>query len=95
MSGHAITNTEKELNFFITRIVADGILQTAEIREIDMDGWVMFECFLHPAQTVVHLSWDEDAHEPEWIDMEDDAPMEYASQLCEAIQRFKSKTVAA
>ena len=91
----AISNSEKEINFFITRLEAGGIVQTAEVHEIDMCGWLMFECFLHPAQTVVYIGWDEDAHQPEWIDMEDGVLPEYAHLLVEAIQQFKTKTVAA
>lgn len=95
MPVRSISNKEKETNFFITRIEAGGIVQTAEIHEVDMCGWIMFECFLHPAQTVVYIGWDEDAHEPEWIDMEDGLLPEYGAQLNQAIQNFKSKTVAA
>ena len=95
MLVHPVSNKEKEINFFITRLEAGGILQTAEVHEIDMCGWVMFECFLHPAQTVVYIGWDEDTHQTEWIDMEEDVTPEYAQLLGEAIQQFKSKTAAA
>ena len=91
----SLSASEKELNFFITRLQTGGIQQTAEIHEIDMGGWILFECFLHPAQTVVYVGWDEDAHEPEWIDMEEGALPEYATQLSHVIQQFKSKTKAA
>ena len=95
MLVHPISNKEKETNFFITRLEAGGIVQTAEIHEVDMCGWVMFECFLQPAQTVVYIGWDEDAHQPEWIDMEDGLLPEYGTLLNQAIQKFKSKTAAA
>lgn len=95
MPVHSISNKEKETNFFITRLEAGGIVQIAEVHEVDMCGWVMFECFLQPAQTVVYIGWDEDAHQPEWIDMEDGLLPEYGMLLNQAIQDFKSKTVAA
>lgn len=95
MFVHPVSNTEKEINFFITRLEASGIVQTAEVHEIDMCGWLMFECFLHPAQTVVYVGWDEDAHQPEWIDMEDGVLPQYAALLTNAIQQFKNKTKAA
>ena len=42
----SLSASEKELNFFITRLQTGGIQQTAEIHEIDMGGWILFECFL-------------------------------------------------
>ena len=95
MPVRSISASEKELNFFITRLRAGEVQQTAEIHEIDMGGWRLFECFLHPAQTVVYIGWDEDAHQPEWIDMEDGLLPEYGALLNQAIEAFKSKTVAA
>ena len=95
MSLLSISNTENELHFFITRLQINGILQTAEIHEVDMSGWTLFECFLHPAQTVVYISWDEETSTPEWIEMEDDVTAEFATLLTGAITNFKSKTKAA
>lgn len=95
MAVHSLSNSEKELNFFISRINANGISQTVEVHEIDMSGWRLFECFLHPAQTVVYIGWDEDTDTPEWIDMEDDATAEYASLLTDAILQFKKRGKAA
>jgi hypothetical protein len=86
-----LSNTEKEINVFITRLPFGNILQTVEIHEVDMCGWRLFECFW--ANTVAYVSWDEDAAEPEWIDMEDDVEQEYASILMQAIgeqQRSKA-----
>ncbi len=95
MPVHSINNTEKELNLFITRLEAGGVVQTVEIHEIDMSGWVLFECFMHPAQTVVYIGWDEEAQAPEWIDMEEGMMPEYATLLTGAIQQFKRKIKAA
>ena len=95
MSVRSISSSEKEINFFITRLQTGDVQQTAEIHEIDMGGWVLFECFLYPAQTVVYVGWDEDAHEPEWIDMEEDALPEYGTVLSHVIRQFKKKTDAA
>jgi hypothetical protein len=89
------SNTEKEVNFFISRLHINNISQTAEIHEVDMSGWVLFECYLHPAETVVYIGWDEEAHVPEWIDMEDDVLPEYIPQLTNAILQFKKGAKAA
>ena len=83
------SNREKELNFFISRLHVNNISQTVEIHEVDMSGWVLFECYLHPAETVVYIGWDEDAHAPEWIDMEEEVLPEYIPLLTNAILQFK------
>ena len=79
----SLSNTEKELSVFITRLRFGNLMQTVEIHEVDMCGWRLFECFL--ANTVIYISWDEDAAEPEWIDMEEGFEQEYAEMLVRAI----------
>lgn len=95
MSVQPVSNTERELSFFIAPLFVDDIKQTAEIHEIDMCGWRLFECFLYPAQTVVYIGWDEEAHAPEWIDMEEDMAPDFATLLTNAIVQYKKRANAA
>jgi hypothetical protein len=94
MSVQSLSNSEKNLRFFITRFVVGDVIQKARIQEVYMCGWMLFECFLAPAQTVIYIGWDEEAQTPEWIDMEEGVMEAYIPLLTDAIFNFKSAKAA-
>lgn len=61
---------EKQLcRFKLTYMLEDQLLH-AEVHQIDMGGWVMFECFLLPDYSVVHIACENEGMY--YLDMEDD-----------------------
>jgi hypothetical protein len=89
MSVQSLSNSERNISFFITRFSVGDVIQTAKIQEVDMCGWTLFECYLAPAQTIVYIGWDEETHKPEWIDMEEEVTQDFIPALTQAIQQFK------
>lgn len=60
-----------------------------EVHVTDMDGWLLYECFVLPSYDIHWFSWDQGADTPEWIDMENEELNEELSILCSELSKYK------
>jgi hypothetical protein len=87
------SDQEVENAVFLATFTREGLTYTADVHEIHMGGWVLFECFLFPHHTVIYFSLDEDTNELEWIDMDGEDDPEHVTVLLSTLQeRIRRKT---
>jgi hypothetical protein len=65
-----VSDTTESFTRYSISFSSGGSLKYAEIHEIYMEDWTLFECFLLPGHLLGYLSWDNDAAAPEWIELE-------------------------
>lgn len=87
------SDQEVEHAVFLATFTRDGLTYTADVHEIHMGGWVLYECFLFPHPTVIYFNLDEETNELEWIDMGDQDDPEHVAVLLSTLQeRIRRKT---
>lgn len=80
---------------YTIQFTSNGVNHVAEVHEIFMEDWVLFECFLQPDDLVGYLAWENDAPAPEWVDSEAGINAEQAAALIAAItERRKPPTAS-
>jgi hypothetical protein len=74
---------EIEIGSFKLRFNAADLEAIANVNEVDMNGWILLECFVF--DTVIYFGWDEETRIIEWIDMEADVPETISEPLEQAL----------
>ncbi len=80
---------EQERSRFTVVYLKDNKAEIVEIHEIEMNGWMLYKCFVLPFKRVYYFGWEHNAELPEWIDMENERESDDAALLCVELLRYK------
>ena len=80
--------TEEENNCFILAFFNGTKTSIAEIHQIDMDGWQLYECFLQ-GEKVHYFGWDDNAQHLEWINIAEEESDEIISLLQDELVKYR------
>ena len=63
--------------------------ELVEIHQVDMDGWMLYECYLLPSYELHCFSWDEEAEELQWLNMENEPLTEEIATLRTELSKYQ------
>ena len=78
-------------NDFTIAYVHGHETEFVEVHVIDMDGWLLYECFILPSYKTYYFGWDENAENLEWIDLEKEQATDEIKILCSELVKYKQR----
>jgi hypothetical protein len=82
---------KKEVQWFLVSYSFEDALFLAEVHEIDMSGWTLFECMMLPSLEVIYLAWNSDMKAPEWKEVNGGKLPNHMPALANAILKKKQE----
>jgi|GEM_PF-5992525 len=78
-------NTFFKNSYYVTLFEGSPMPELAEIQEVEMEGWMLLECFLLADASTIFLSWDNDASIPEPIGADEFPHRDFLPELIQAL----------
>ena len=80
---------EKEIQTFTLNYSFKNDNKEVEVHEIDMDGWILFECFMQPCNSLIQIVFDLDTQTFQCLDINAEDDEEHALFLSEKVMQYK------